>query len=264
FDARDTADGPLTILVDERLARHFWGEESPVGKRMFRPESAEELTNPSTEPDWITVVGVVKEVRLRNLESGDERMGAYYLPITQDPRRYLGFALRTSGSYAGIGGSVRAVMQELDPELPLFDVRTMEERISASLITRRSPMLLTLGFGAIALFLAAVGIYGVLAYLVARRTREMGIRMALGSSAGGIFRLVLGEGLGIVAAGLLVGAMGAFALGRFLTSHLYGVEPLDPTVIGSVIALLLAVAIAACALPGWRACRIPPAIALHE
>lgn len=264
FDERDTAQSPRTILVDQRLAERFWGDGDPVGRRMFQPGSTEDLTDPGPDPQWLTVVGVVKDVRLRSLESGDERFGAYYLPITQSPRSHVSFAIRTSGDPGMLASAARAVLRDLDTELPLYDVHTMEERIAASLTVRRSPMLLALCFSAIALLLAALGIYGVLAYVVARRTREMGIRMALGSSAQGVFRLILGEGLAVVAAGLGLGFVGALALGRFLGSLLYGVEPLDPSVLAIVAALLVAVAFGACALPARRASRIRPAVALHE
>ena len=140
----------------------------------------------------------------------------------------------------------------------------MEERVAASVAARRSPMLLSVVFGVVALFLASVGLYGVLAYLVARRRRELGIRMALGSSLGGIFALVLREGLLIVSIGLGIGLAGAFALRNILAGQVYGVQPMDPTVMGQVMVLLGTVSLIACAVPGWRAARIDPAGALHE
>ena len=140
----------------------------------------------------------------------------------------------------------------------------MKERIDDSLVTRRLPMLVTVGFGAAALVLAAIGIYGVLAYMVAQRTREIGIRMALGSSAGGIFGLVLREGAAIVGAGVLLGLGGAAALAKYVAAVLYNVRPLDPRVALSVSALLGAVALLASVLPARRAAAVDPVVALRE
>lgn len=155
-------------------------------------------------------------------------------------------------------------MGDLDGELPLSDVQTMNERINESLIARKSPMLLAIGFGIIALLLAAVGIYGVLAYTVARRRKEIGIRMALGSSTETIFRLILRQGIRILLVGFLIGIVGTLALQRSVASLLYGVRPLDPTVLVAGGAVLAAVALAACVLPGLRAARIDPIMALRQ
>lgn len=258
-------DAPRVAIVDESLARFFWGDEDPLGRRMFFPQNMEELTDPGPDPDWITVVGVVEDIRLRDLAERDDRVGTYYFPIGQEPRRGLGFAVRTPEAMASSAlASIEKVFAELDPELPVYDARPMTERLSHSLQARRSPMLLAVGFGAVALFLASIGLYGVLAYVVARRRRELGVRLALGSSTGGVFRLVIGEGLWIVAAGSTLGIGGAFALRHALSSQLYGVGALDPKVFTAVGALLFLVAVLASALPAWRAARIDPVVALHE
>jgi putative ABC transport system permease protein len=146
----------------------------------------------------------------------------------------------------------------------VFDMQTMEERTDKSLVSRRSPVLLSLSFGAVALFLSAIGIYGVLAYLVTQRRKEIGIRIALGSSGGAIFELVLREGLVLIGGGFLFGAAGAIALRRSLESQLFGVTASDPVVLTIVTGLLALVAIAACALPARRATRIDPIVALAE
>src|SRR5262249_49756895 len=152
----------------------------------------------------------------------------------------------------------------LDPDLALFNVYSMSERIDLSLASRRTTMLVANAFGGVALFLAVMGIYGVLAYLVAQRTREMGIRVALGSTRVGILRLVLWEGLALVAVGLVLGLMSAAALQKAVASELYGVRPLEPFVLIGVMALLTAVALAACAAPAWRAMRVDPMVALRS
>jgi putative ABC transport system permease protein len=159
---------------------------------------------------------------------------------------------------------VRRVIAELDRELPIFDTLTLDERLEKSLVSRRSPVVLSLGFGVVALLLSALGIYGVLAYLVTQRTKEIGIRIALGSSAAAIFELVLREGLVLIAAGFALGAVGALALQRSLESQLFGVSASDPAVLGGVTLVLALVAALACALPARRATRIDPIVALAE
>jgi ABC-type antimicrobial peptide transport system permease subunit len=163
-----------------------------------------------------------------------------------------------------MGKALRAAVAAVDPDLPVFDVQTMEQRKESSLLSRRSPALLSVAFGGVALLLSAVGLYGVLAYLVTQRKREIGIRMALGSSARGIFELVIREGLLLLGAGLVVGAAGAFVLRRSLESQLFGIGSGDPRVLGAVALLLGVVAVAACALPARRATRIDPRTALTE
>lgn len=263
FDRRDTADGQPVIIVDRRLARRFWPDGDALGKRMWRPTSVEDFTNPANA-EYFQIVGIVEPVSLRGLVDGIDATGAYYFPLAQNPIRGIDFAVKTAGDPRALIPPVRAALAELDPEMPLFDVRTMEERIGRSLSDRRTPMLLTAVFSAVALLLAAVGIYGMLAYLVQLRTREIGIRAALGSDTGAIFRLVLREGAMVLLPGLLLGLAGAVALRRLIASQLYEVSPLDPGVLALVVAVLAAVALAACLLPARRATRIDPVVALAE
>jgi putative ABC transport system permease protein len=160
--------------------------------------------------------------------------------------------------------TIRAEMATIDPELALFDVKTMAERTELSLSSRRTSMLLALAFGVLAVFLAAIGIYGVLAYLVALRRREIGIRVALGSTQAGIVKLVLREAFVLLGIGLILGIIGSISLRAMVATEIYGVGPLDPLVIGSVAVVFGLVSLAACSLPARRAMQIDPAIVLSE
>ncbi len=264
FDQRDTAESPQVVIVDERLAQRFWPGLDPLGRRMFLPNNPEDLLTPAPDTDYITVVGVVGEIKLKGLLQSDS-VGAYYFPEAQRARRFLTFTIKTGGvivSVRGVIASVRREIASLDPELALFNARTMEERMSESLLTRRTPLLLVMIFGALALCLSAVGLYGVMAYSVTQRTRELGIRMALGSSGRRVFRLVLNEGLLILGIGAALGLFSAVLLRNALASHLYGVEPLEPGVLVLVSVVLGLTSLAACLIPALRATRINPVQAL--
>ena len=263
FTQGDDGQAPRVALIDERLARKYWGERDPVGGRIFQPRSAEELAGPVPEEHWITVVGVVGEVKLKELVEGeDTRIGAYYFPYAQNPVGFLSFVIRTEGEPTALAGATRETLARLDPELLLGDVTTMVDRIENSLHARRTPMVLSLAFGGIALLLAVVGIYGVLAYHVSQRTREIGIRMALGCDSASVLRLVIREGALLVLVGLAAGVAGIVALRQVITSQLYGVGVLDPVVVLSVGGTLLAAALAACLVPARRASRVDPVVAL--
>ena len=262
FDDRDSPTAPRAIIVDEKLARHFWPNQDPIGRRMYTPQDINNLMAITPQTVFLTVIGVVRDIKLADLVTGNGEVGAYYLPMTQNTSRALVYAVKTATDPSAMANSVRGVINGLDPELPVYDMQTMEERTDKSLMTRRSPMLLSVSFGAVALFLSAIGIYGVLAYLVTQRTREIGIRIALGSSAGAIFGLVLREGLLLIAGGFALGAAGAFALRKSLESQLFGVTATDPVVLAAVTATLSLVAVIACALPARRATRIDPVVAL--
>jgi len=264
FDDRDAQSAPKAIIVDETLARHFWPDRDPIGRRMYMADDLDNLGKITPKTVLFTVVGVVHDIRLADLVSGNGEAGSYFFPIAQAGTGGGTLAIRTATDPAALASSVREVIARLDRELPVFDMQTMEERTDKSLMTRRSPLMLSLGFGAVALFLSAIGIYGVLAYLVTQRTREFGIRLALGSSARSIFELVLREGIALVAIGFALGIGGSFALRRSLATQLFGVSATDPTVMAAVTAILAGVAIVACALPARRATRIDPIVALGE
>jgi putative ABC transport system permease protein len=262
FDARDTADAPAVAIVDDRLAKKFWPDQDPIGRRLYFPTDMNDLTAVGPKTRFFTVVGVVGSIKDRGLVDADDRVGTYYFPYDQATRSTVTFAIRTAGDPEAILPAVRRALAGVDPQLPLYDVKTMAERVEESLQQRRTPMMLAVAFGVVALFLSAIGIYGVLAYQVAQRTRELGLRLALGSSRARVFQLILHEGLVIVGIGLLVGLAGVVALKRVLQAQLFGVGALDPTVLLLVLLLLGIVALVACLVPARRATRIDPIVAL--
>jgi predicted permease len=264
FDARDIEGAQRTIIVDEQLARKFWPGQDPIGRHMWFPSNLRNLLETPPREEWMRVVGVVENVRLDGLVDGASfrTVGAYYMPIAQGGARNMTLAVRTAQEPSSVTAAVRAQIATIDPELPFFNVRTMTERVDLSLVDRRTPMLLALTFAGVALFLAAIGIYGVLAYQVSQRSREIGIRIALGAATSSIFQMVLREGAVIVVVGTLIGLAGAFLLRQTLQSQLYEIGAMDPTVIALVGALLLVVAFAAIVLPARRAARVDPVHAL--
>ena len=264
FDDGDNKDSRRVVIVDERLARRFWPNRDPIGRRMYRPANAEDLMKTDEKTEWLTVVGVVGEVKQEDLATSKAPVGAYYFPIDQETIRGMTFVIRTDGDPKALAGSVRREVAAVDPELPVFSVKTMAELTDDSLVTRRWPMLLSMAFGIVALLLSAVGIYGVLAYVVTQRTKEIGIRMALGGTPRAIFDLVLSEGLWLLVTGFLVGAAGAFAVRRSIEAQLFGVRPADPGVLAIVTLVLASVALVACVIPARRATRIDPVLALNQ
>ncbi len=256
FTASDTAGAPPVVVIDEFMATRYFPGANPIGRQIRRggPDA----------PAW-TIVGMVRSIRKQDL-SEDVQKETLYFPVGQSPFpvRSMGLLVRTPLDPATLVAPVRAAVQAVDPDQPIFDVRTMDERVALSLQERRTPMLLIGAFGALALLLAAVGLYGVLAYTVSQRVRELGIRQALGARRSDILRLVLRQGLLIAAAGVVAGAVASFWLTALLRSQLFGVGPRDPAVMAGVPLLLLAVAAVACLVPAWRATRVDPVEALRE
>jgi predicted permease len=263
FNDGDNETAPRVIIVDERLARHFWPKSDPIGRRMYFPSNSKDLLKIDEHTQWMMVIGVARSLRYENLDDSGARVGAYYVCGAQDPPSSFAFALKTAGDSASTVRALRAEIARLDPEVALFDIHSMSERIDLSLASRRTSMLLANAFGGVALFLASLGIYGVLAYLVAQRTREIGIRVALGSTRGGILRLVLREGFKLVAMGFVLGISGAALLQKAVATQIYGVRPYDPLVLAGVMALLAGIALVACAVPARRAMRVDPVVVLR-
>jgi putative ABC transport system permease protein len=266
FEERDTESAPGVVIVDEQLARHFWPNEDPIGRRMYQPDNPTNPMQTDAKTRWYTVVGVVRSVRLEDLAGSRSAFGAYYFPYPENPSRTYTFAVRVNrdGDMDAVTRAVRQAVAKLDPELALFDIKTMDERAELSMSSRRTSMTLATIYGGLALFLSAIGIYGVLAYLVTQRRREIGIRLALGSTSAGIVGFVIRECLMLVAVGLALGLVGAIAMRRVIASQLYDVHPLDPLVIGGVSLLLATTALAASVLPSLRASRVDPMVVLHE
>jgi putative ABC transport system permease protein len=255
--ASDTAAALPVALVNQAAARTLFGGTDPVGRRVAWARE---------EPRrWITVVGVVGDVRGAALEAGDAP--ACYTPLAQEVRpwrTWMHVVLRTPLPAATVMAGVREQVARADKDLPLTRVRTMEQLMSGSWGDRRFSLVLLAAFALVALTLAGVGIHGVMAYAVLQRTREIGVRMALGAHARDVLRLVLGQGLQLTLAGLGLGLAAALALRRLLAGMLYGVEPSDPVTLAGVAVLLLAVALLACYFPTRRAVRVDPAVALRH
>lgn len=264
FQESDTEGSQPIVIIDERIARRFWPGQDAVGRRVYLPTSPSDLVKENPNRRWLTVVGVARSVRLADLAGGGNQAGSYYFPYKQNWSRGITFALRTSGDAAAVERAMRAELSRNDPELALFDVRTMQERAELSISSRRVAMMLATCFGTVALLLSAIGIYGVLAYLVAQRRREIGIRMALGSTATEVVRLVVREGVVLVVAGIAVGLVAAVAVRSLLTSQIYGVRVLDPVVMGTVAVSLAAIGLVACVEPARRAVRLNPVSVLSE
>jgi predicted permease len=263
FAESDNASAPGVAIVDERLARSFWPGVDPIGKRFFTAGAGGNTAVVTERTRWLTIVGVVPEVLFESLAGAQDSIGTFYTPQAQASHRKYVFAIKPRGDSGVVIRALRAHLAELDPELALFDVRTMVERTNASLARERLAMGIAVAFGGVALFLSALGIYGVLAYLVAQRSHEIGIRMALGSTVRQVFALVLREGVVLVAVGLVLGVAGIAFLGRALQGLVYGVAPTDPMVIALVALVLGGTALAASVFPARRATKVDPVVVLN-
>ncbi len=257
FNEQDDAKGRGVAIISNAMAARFWPGETAVGKRISTDEDE------SGKPLWLEVVGVVADVKYRTLIRDINRDPDIYVPMLQNPGRSLSLAMQTGGDPAALAQAVRGEVQRLDPNLPVFGVQTMQERMSSQTARARFTALLLGVFSVVAMLLAAVGIYGVMAYSVAQRTHEIGIRLALGADRRDVLRMVVGEGMALVGAGVLIGAVTAFAATRAIASELYGVSATDPLTFAAVSLVLAGVALGACFIPARRATRVDPIVALR-
>ena len=251
----DTLDKPPVILVDEFMARELWPGQDPIGKRIRNGGLH------STDP-WMTVIGVVGRVKQYTLDS-DGRI-AFYLSHTQFPARELFIVLHSDAAPASLANSTREAVHAVDPDLPVYNIRTMDDRVSESLARRRFSMLLLAVFAAFSLILACVGIYGVMSYLVTQGAREIGIRMALGATQRKILTMVITRGMALAFTGVALGLFASFLLSRVLESQLYGITTTDPLTFVAIPAILLLVALAAIVIPARRASRTDPMLSLRS
>ena len=253
FDARDAGTGVRRVIINQTLAAKYFPGEDPIGKSLI-------ISWNDPGPDEI--VGVVGDVRLTDLET--EARATIYWPPGRFTYPYAGVAIRTAGDPRGVVSAVISALHDLDPNVAAADVRTMEDVLDASVAQRRLTMMLLAIFAALALVLAAVGIYGVIGYSVSQRTQEIGIRMALGAPRAAVMRMVVGQAMTLAAAGLVAGGVGAWLLTRLMQKLLYGVTPSDPVTFAAVSAILALVAAVAASIPGLRATRVDPVIALRS
>jgi predicted permease len=257
FNEHDTRETYRAVIVDEHMAAQLWPGADPIGKRIRTGGFDVKADTP-----WMTVVGVVGRVKQDALDA-DSRMAIYHAH-TQRPGRAMNVVVRSGSDPAALTSAVRNQIREIDPDLPLYNVRTMEQRVDDSLARRRFSMLLLTLFACLALGLAAIGIYGVIAFLVSQSTREVGIRMALGATPREILMLIVRQGLVVTVIGVVAGLAGAFVLTRFMNTLLFGVHATDPLTFVAIAAALAMVAVLASYVPARRAARVDPMVSLRS
>ncbi|MGH9792700.1 MAG: ABC transporter permease [Candidatus Acidiferrales bacterium] len=249
FTEADSASAPLVLLANESFVKKHFAGEDPLGKRIGSPER------------WRQIIGVVGNVRNFGLDR--EEPPAVYLPHAQLSTRFMTLVLRTERDPLAVTANLRGVVREIDPDVALANVSTMEQAVQASMAGRRWTMTLLGAFASLAMLLAAIGLYGVMAYSVGQRTQEIGIRVALGAQRADVLRMVLGDGMKLWIAGMVVGVAGAFVATRWLASLLFGIAATDPLTFVLAPALLAAVAVLATVIPARRAMRVDPMVALR-
>jgi putative ABC transport system permease protein len=260
LDDHDDERVPGAVVVSESFARRFFAGEDAIGKRIAtgagRPVSAQALPQ-----GWLTIVGIVGDVKSARLEATPAPL--MYRSVYQLSSLNLTLVVRTTNDPAMLAESIRREVRAVDPNEPLFSVRTMAEVVSSAMAERQFTMRLLALFAATALALSAIGIYGVMAYFVTQRTHEIGIRMALGASRRDVVGMVLGQGVRLAAAGVAAGVIGALLVTRAISALLYHVDPRDPWTLVALSATLTAVALLACYIPARRATRVDPIRALR-
>jgi len=260
FFAESDEDGKEPVaIIDETTARRYWPDRDPIGRRL---QLGDDPTVPRFKQPWRTVAGIIKNIKNDGLDI--DGVPHIYVPLYQSPNRQLSIVLRTSLPASQLEAQIRHEIQSIDPGLPVFNVSSMDDVLDASLASRRFSADLVGAFAGLALLLASIGIYGLLAYMVGQRSREIGLRMALGARRADIVKLILGKGFVVASAGVLAGVFFSIYSTSLMTSLLYGVRPHDPAVFLTVPALLLIVALLASYIPARRAAQVDPMIALHE
>jgi predicted permease len=252
FTPQDKEGAPLVIVVNEAFVRRYFEDQDPLGRR---------VSFPGAQGPWSQIVGVVRDSKYRTL--GESPRSTVYQPLTQNHETGMALHVRTNGKPTSVAASVRREVQSLEPNLAVTSVESMSDVLAGSLFAARMGAVLLAIFGLLALLLAAVGLYGVMSYSVSRRTREIGIRMALGAATGNVLRLVLKEGMSLVGSGVTVGLIVAAAVTRLLASFLYGISPLDATTFLAIPLVLALVALLANYLPARRAAKVDPMEALR-
>ena len=255
FNAQDRERSMPVAIINETMARRFWPGEEALGKRF--------KLGPVQSPDpWLTVVGVVGDMRRQNLER--QPIAGVFLPYTQSPQRRMTLLIRTTGESTNLAPVVRNEIRAIDKSVLIYQISTLESRLAQSAAQRRFQTWLLTLFSALALLLAAVGIYGVIHQSVALRTREIGTRLALGAQPRDVLSLVVGQGARLALYGIGIGLLAAFVLTRILAGLLFGVTATDPTTFVAAPLVLLLVALLACYLPARRAAKIDPMMALRN
>jgi predicted permease len=256
FAENDDQKVPPVALIDQAMAKRFWGDDKPIGKHL-------KFGRRDSKAPWISVVGVVGNIRTEGFDVPEQPH--LYLPVFQNVGYAMAVYIKTESDPKRLTAALHQAVQSVDPDLPVFGEKGMDEIVATSLSERRFAMQLVSVFGIVALLLAGVGIYGVMAYSVSQRTREIGIRLALGADTRVIMRWVLRQGMGLTVIGIGAGLIGAFALTRLLAGMLFDVGATDPLTFVGLALVMSFVALAACYIPGRRATRVDPMIALrHE
>jgi putative ABC transport system permease protein len=260
--ASDGVDTQSVALINEALARRYWPNQDPVGQqiRLKFPETRQPW-DPEPREGWLNIVGIVSDVR--DWEWGEQKIGQIYLPYTQNASRIMHLVVRSEGDPTQLVSAVRSVVNSVDPLQPVTDARSMDDYLAASVSRRRLSMLLLVLFAGVATVLAAVGIYGVMAYAVTQRSHEIGIRMALGAEPHDVLRMVVSDGMKVAGIGLVIGIAASYAAVHYLASQLYGVKAKDPITVICVSVGLALVAISACYFPARRATKVDPLEALR-
>ncbi len=255
LEERDATGAPDVVVINETMTRKYFGGDDPIGKRITFGDAQ------AADAEWFTVVGIAGDVRGSSLNA--EPYAQVYGSYRQSPRRAMTVVLRTAGEPLALAAIVRQQVAALDPQQPLYNMRTAEQVLAASIARPRFNMLLIALLAGIALVLAGIGVYGVISYSVTQRTRELGVRMALGASAGNVLKLVVGEGMFLAGIGIAIGIAAAIGVSRIMASLLYAVTATDPFTFVSLALLLAAIAFVACYIPARRATKVDPMVALR-